>query len=142
MEPHFLDLEITESLIIANAVDTSQKMDELKKLGVNFSIDDFGTGYASLNYLKIFPFDKVKIDKSFIDGITLNSDDSSIVKAVIAMTKTMNIEVLAEGVEKKEQVEFLLANHCALVQGYYFSPPIDEKAVTELLKKQGIVSPP
>jgi len=135
LEPRFLELEITESLIIENAVDASQKMEELKKLGVKFSIDDFGTGYASLNYLKIFPFDKVKIDKSFIDGITLNSDDNSIVQAIIAITKTMNIEVLAEGVENKEQADYLLANHCVLVQGDYFSLPVEEKVVSELLKK-------
>jgi len=113
-----------------------EKMEELKKLGIHFSIDDFGTGYASLNYLKTFPFDKIKIDKSFIDNMTSNCEDSSIVEAIIAITKKMNIEVLAEGVEKKEQVDFLVKHQGNQVQGYYFSPPVDKDACTNLLKKQ------
>lgn len=136
LQAKYLELEITESLILGNATEIYQKMDVLKKIGVRFSMDDFGTGYASLNYLKTFPFDKVKIDKSFIDDIASSGEDSSIVEAIIAMTKNLNIKVLAEGVEKKEQVDFLLKHHSNQVQGYYFSPPADEKACTELLKTQ------
>lgn len=136
LEPHFLELEITENIILGDATEIYEKMEELKKLGIHFSIDDFGTGYASLNYLKTFPFDKIKIDKSFIDNMTSNCEDSSIVEAIIAITKKMNIEVLAEGVEKKEQVDFLMQHQGNQVQGYYFSPPVDKEACTALLKKQ------
>jgi len=136
LEPRFLELEITENIILGDAKEIYEKMEELKKLGIHFSIDDFGTGYASLNYLKTFPFDKIKIDKSFIDNMTSNCEDSSIVEAIIAITKKMNIEVLAEGVERKEQVDFLVQHQGNQVQGFYFSPPVDKEACTALLKKQ------
>lgn len=136
LAPQFLELEITENIILGDATDIYQKMEALKKMGVHFSMDDFGTGYASLNYLKTFPFDKIKIDKSFIDNMTSNCDDSSIVEAIIAITKKMNIAVLAEGVERKEQVDFLIRHHGNQVQGYYFSPPVDIETCTALLKKQ------
>jgi EAL domain-containing protein (putative c-di-GMP-specific phosphodiesterase class I) len=134
LDPRLLELEITESVILNNVTDVSQKMHELKKIGVSLSMDDFGTGYASLNYLKLFPFDKLKIDKSFIDGIASVSEDQSIVEAIINMTKSMGLQVLAEGVEKKEQVDFLREHHSNQVQGYYFSEPLDEKNCTELLQ--------
>jgi len=136
LDPRFLELEVTESLILKDISMVTKKMSELKALGIRFAMDDFGTGYASLNYLKCFPFDKVKIDKSFVDGITLNSEDSSIVEAIIGMTKTMGIDVLAEGVEKSEQVDFLREHHSNQVQGYYFSPPVNANKLSEMLKNQ------
>lgn len=136
IDPGCLELEITESLIMENSEDVSQKMIELKKLGVHLVMDDFGTGYASLNYLKCFPFDKIKIDKSFIDGITKNNEDRSIIEAIINMTKTMGLEVLAEGVEKKDQVDFLRQAHGNQVQGYYFSPALEAQECANLLQKQ------
>jgi diguanylate cyclase (GGDEF)-like protein/PAS domain S-box-containing protein len=135
LDPHFLELEMTESLIFKNIPETSEKMQELKKLGIHLSIDDFGTGYASFSYLKDFPFDKVKIDKSFIDGIHLNDHDNAIVEAIINMTTKMGIEVLAEGVEKAEQAEFLKNHHGNQVQGYYYCKPLDTEACTQLLLK-------
>jgi diguanylate cyclase (GGDEF)-like protein/PAS domain S-box-containing protein len=131
----YLELEMTESLIFKNIPETSEKMHELKNLGILLSIDDFGTGYASFSYLKDFPFDKVKIDKSFVNGIHLNEHDNAIVEAIINMTTKMGIQVLAEGVEKIEQAEFLKNHHGNQVQGYYYSKPLTAEESTELLKK-------
>lgn len=135
LAPHLLELEMTESIILENTTESALKMRELKEVGVSISMDDFGIGYASLNYLKFFPFDKLKIDKSFISGITKNSDDSAIVEAIIAMTKSMGLTVLAEGVEKIEQVNFLRERHSGQVQGFYFSPPIDAESFTTFLNE-------
>jgi len=133
LDPSCLELEMTESQIFKNIPDTAKKMQQLKALGLRFSIDDFGTGYASFSYLKYFPFDKVKIDKTFIKGIHVNSNDDAIVEAIINMTKKMGIEVLAEGVETKEQIAFLMSHHGNQMQGYYYSPPLDSQKFTELL---------
>jgi diguanylate cyclase (GGDEF)-like protein len=135
LDPHHLELEMTESLIFKNVPETSEKMQELKKMGILLSIDDFGTGYASFSYLKDFPFDKVKIDKSFVDGIHLNQHDNAIIEAIINMTTKMGIQVLAEGVEKLEQAEFLKKNHLNKVQGYYYSKPLNAEESTQLLLK-------
>ena len=134
LNPNCLELEITESLIMGNIAHVIEKMVALKELGVRFAIDDFGTGYSSLSYLKNFPFDTVKIDKSFMDNITTDSNNASIVEAIIGMTKNMGIDVLAEGVEHVEQVNFLREHHSNQVQGYYFSKPLSEQDCTELLK--------
>lgn len=133
LDPGFLELEITETLILGNVADVIHKMVELKAIGVRFAIDDFGTGYSSLSYLKHFPFDTVKIDKSFMDNINTDSNNASIVEAIIGMTKNMGIDVLAEGVEYLEQVDFLREHHGNQVQGYYFSKPLDVTDCTELL---------
>ena len=133
LDPSCLELEITESLILGNVTDVIQKMVELKTLGIRFAIDDFGTGYSSLSYLKHFPFDTIKIDKTFIDNITTDPNNASIVQAIIGMTKSLGIEVLAEGVEYFEQVEFLKKHHMNQVQGYYFSKPMNEEDCTRLL---------
>lgn len=135
LKPEYLELEMTESLIFKNVPETSEKMQELKQLGVVLSIDDFGTGYASFSYLKDFPFDKVKIDKSFVSGIHLNDHDNAIVEAIINMTTKMGIQVLAEGVEKIEQAEFLKNHHGNQVQGYYYSKPLNAEESTQLLMK-------
>ena len=132
-EPSCLELEITESLILGNITESIQKMIELKALGIRFAIDDFGTGYSSLSYLKHFPFDTIKIDKTFIDNITTDTNSASIVQAIIAMTKNLGIDVLAEGVEHIDQVKFLKKNHSNQVQGYYFSKPLSEEDCTHLL---------
>lgn len=134
-DPHLLELEITESLILSNVGDTIQQMKELKKLGVNLAVDDFGTGYSSLGYLKYFPFDKVKIDKSFIDEISSSKADNCIVEAIINMTNKLGLDVLAEGVETEEQIQYLQTHHGEQVQGYYYSKPLDEESCTAFLKK-------
>lgn len=135
LSPNCLEMEITESLIMGNVKEVVDKMVALKKLGVRFAIDDFGTGYSSLNYLKHFPFDTVKIDKTFIDNITTDINNASIVEAIIAMTKNMRIDVLVEGVEFLDQVHFLKKNHGGQVQGYYFSKPLNANDCSELLSQ-------
>ena len=137
--PKCLELEITEGLILSNIKQTAEKMAALKKIGVRFAIDDFGTGYSSLSYLKYFQFDTVKIDKTFINNVTTDSANSAIVEAIIAITKNLGVDVLAEGVELKEQVAFLKEHHSNQVQGYYYSKPLNEAACTELLKHHRII---
>lgn len=139
LNPHCLELEITEGLILSNIKETAEKMGMLKKMGVRFAIDDFGTGYSSLSYLKYFQFDTVKIDKTFINNVTTDSTNSSIVEAIIAITKNLGVDVLAEGVEQKEQVKFLKEHHSNQVQGYYYSKPLNEAACTELLTHNRII---
>lgn len=130
---NFLELEITESHMVGNIKEIITKMIELKNLGIRFAIDDFGTGYSSLSYLKHFPFDTVKIDKSFIDNINVDSNNASIVQAIISMTKSMGMDVLAEGVEHQEQVDFLKKYHSDQVQGFYFSKPLTVSECSALL---------
>jgi len=136
LDAGFLELELTESHIFRNFEETATKMHKLKALGIHLSIDDFGTGYASFSYLKYFPFDKVKIDKMFIQGIHLNNTDDAIVEAIINLANKMDMEVVAEGVEKPEQIAFLLSHHGNQMQGYYYSMPLDVEKCTELLTKE------
>jgi len=118
-----LEIEITETLLASNVNHAVDTLNSLKRLGVQLSIDDFGTGFSSLNQLKRFPIDRLKIDQSFIRNITNDNNDASITKAVIAMSKSMGIRVLAEGVETAEQLEFLRQSDCDEIQGYYISKP-------------------
>jgi diguanylate cyclase (GGDEF)-like protein/PAS domain S-box-containing protein len=134
LDPHTITLEMTESVILGNQQDISNKMHQLKQIGVHFAIDDFGTGYSTLNYLKYYPFDSIKIDKSFIQGVITNKGDKYIVEAIINMARTLGVMILAEGVESIEQVNFLKDRHANHVQGYFFSKPIDAEKCTELLK--------
>jgi EAL domain-containing protein (putative c-di-GMP-specific phosphodiesterase class I) len=136
LDPKDLELEMTESIILNNFAEARQKMEILKNIGVCLVIDDFGTGYSSLSYLKYFSFDKIKIDKSFIDGLGKNTNDSTIVQAIMAIAKQLGITVLAEGVERKEQIKFIAHQQDNQVQGYYFSRPLDEAACTHLLEEK------
>lgn len=136
LKPDCLELEITESIILEDIVTAVQKMIELKTLGIRFAIDDFGTGYSSLSYLKHFPFDTVKIDKVFIENVATDSNSASIVEAIIGMTKRLGINVLAEGIEHLDQVNFLRKHHSNQVQGYYFSKPLNEMECTKLLNQK------
>ncbi|MDO9206796.1 MAG: EAL domain-containing protein [Sulfuricurvum sp.] len=120
-----LEMEITESMLMHDVQGSIEMMKQLKKMGLSLSIDDFGTGYSSLKYLKEFPVDILKIDKSFIDEIPNNANDRMIAKAVIDLAHNLGMEVIAEGVEKLEQVEFLMQNGCPSVQGFYFSKAVD-----------------
>jgi EAL domain-containing protein (putative c-di-GMP-specific phosphodiesterase class I) len=99
-------------------------MAELRRLGVQLSIDDFGTGYSSLSTLKIFPVARLKIDKSFVDGLPHNANDSSVTSAVIALARNLNLKVIAEGVETAQQAAFLQSQNCDEVQGYHYSRPV------------------
>jgi EAL domain-containing protein (putative c-di-GMP-specific phosphodiesterase class I) len=108
----------------------------LNSLGMSVSIDDFGTGYSSLSYLRLLPVNKVKIDASFIREIPQNQDDASLTSAIIAMAHSLNLRVIAEGVEYKEQLEFLRSHNCDAVQGYLFSRPVAAPEATLLLQAQ------
>jgi len=121
---HKLELEMTESLLMSQADDAVRLLQELKALGISLSIDDFGTGYSSLAYLKQFPIDHLKIDKTFIDEVNNDHSNATIVRAVIAMATNMELRVTAEGVETDDQLAFLKAQQCSEAQGYYFSKPL------------------
>jgi diguanylate cyclase (GGDEF)-like protein/PAS domain S-box-containing protein len=119
-----LDLELTESTIMDRLEETTQTLRRLKNMGAHISIDDFGTGYSSLMYLKTFPIDTIKIDKSFVNDVTTDPDDQAITQAIISMAHSLKLDVVAEGVETKEQLELLKSQSCDVIQGYLFSKPI------------------
>ncbi len=121
---HHLEFEITESVALDNMKDTIAKILELKKVGISFSLDDFGTGYSSLSHLKDLPVDKLKIDRSFINDINVDIQDENLVKSIIQLADNLGIVTVAEGVETKQQVNWLKENGSMLLQGYYFSRPI------------------
>ena len=118
-----LQLEITESVLMQQVGTTVDTIFDLHKMGIRFSIDDFGTGYSSLSYLKRFPIDEVKIDKSFIRDLTKDSDDAAIVQAIIVMCESLNIDVIAEGVETDAQKDYLFDSGCENIQGFLISQP-------------------
>jgi diguanylate cyclase (GGDEF)-like protein len=124
MNPHLLELELTESLIMPNAEDTIETLNALKKMGMQISVDDFGTGYSSLSYLKRFPIDTLKIDQSFVRDMDHDADDCALVSAIIAMAHNLKLGVVAEGVEKVEQLKFLQGYNCDCVQGFLFGKPM------------------
>ncbi|MEW9900007.1 PAS domain S-box protein [Chitinivorax sp. PXF-14] len=138
LEPNWLELEITESMIMRNAEEAVQIMVELKEMGVQLSIDDFGTGYSSLNNLKHFPIHNLKIDGSFVEGIPTDADDMAITEVIISMAKKLGLKVIAEGVERADQLEFLREHGCDLVQGYMFSRPKPAADVELLFSALGI----
>lgn len=129
LEPTALELEITETLLMMNVDKAVEILSALKSIGVDLAIDDFGTGYSSLSYLNRFPVDRLKIDRSFVKDILNNSDDEAITKAVVAMAQSMNLEVIAEGVETAEQIELLTRLNCTEIQGYYLSKPIPASSI-------------
>jgi len=124
IRPEVLKLELTESLVLDNVDDTIHKMQELKKLGIKFSMDDFGTGYSSLSYLSRLPIDQLKIDQSFVRDITTDPHDAAIVQTIISMAQSLEMEVIAEGVETQEQREFLESRGCLAYQGYLYAKPL------------------
>lgn len=134
-----LKLEITEGAIMADPADAILKLAALRKLGVKVSIDDFGTGYSSLNYLRKLPIDTLKVDKSFIDDICTNLQNREIVRAILSMARSLNIETLAEGVETADQRDLLLNEGIQLIQGYYYSKPVTAQVFTEYLHKGAIL---
>jgi diguanylate cyclase (GGDEF)-like protein len=133
LEPHLLELEITESILMKDVAATTALLRGLKNLGVKIAIDDFGTGYSSLSYLKRFPVDTLKIDQSFVRDVTTVAEDAAIVSAVIALGKSLGLRVVAEGVETPEQRAFLQAHGCDEGQGHYFSQAIAAEAFARLL---------
>ncbi len=134
-DPTWLEFEVTETQLMENPDTAIEKLNLLNQMGIKISIDDFGTGHSSLSYLKRLPVKKLKIDKSFIDDIPGNEDDCTIIKAVVALANSLNLEVIAEGVETKEQNEFLRQHQCHLIQGYYYSRPIAINELRVFIKK-------
>lgn len=133
MDPALLELEITEGVLMQNVDATMVALNRLKALGVRLAIDDFGTGYSSLSYLQRFPIDVLKIDQSFIRGLGRDSNDAALVGAIISLGKSLNLTVIAEGVETLEQLNFLKALHCEEGQGYYFSKAVEPDAFVQYL---------
>ena len=119
-----LELELTEGMLMEQPEAASATMAALKQMGVRLSLDDFGTGYSSLSYLKRFPIDKLKIDQSFVREIPADDDSSAITGAIVSLAHSLQLKVIAEGVETKEQLDFLIQKGCDEVQGYYFSKPL------------------
>ena len=136
INPEFLELELTESMLMRNASTTVNALHSLGGLGVRFAIDDFGTGYSSLTYLRRFPIDTIKIDSSFIHDVTDNPDDAAIASAIIVMAQSLSLNVIAEGVENQGQLDFLTARDCYYVQGNFFSRPLPAEELTRLLEGQ------
>jgi len=133
LKPENVDLEITETIAMQDADNSIDKMHQLKELGVKLSMDDFGTGYSSLSYLHQFPLDILKIDRSFVKDIVGNSEDGAIARAVIAMSHSLNLQVVAEGVETEAQYQFLTDHGCEVIQGYLISRPVSAKEFEKLL---------
>ena len=132
-KPEWLELEITEGQMIKKPEEVIVKLKQINDLGIRVSIDDFGTGYSSLSFLKRLPIHRLKIDQSFIKDIPNDEDDMAIVNAIIALAKSLKLDLIAEGVETKEQTDFLLQNGCNNVQGYYFSQAVSEKEMKKML---------
>ena len=132
LPPEILELEITEGVLADDVKGASQILEELNGLGVRLSVDDFGTGYSSMSYLRRLPFNMLKIDKSFVDGLPLNNDARAIVTAIITLAHSLELEVVAEGVETREQFEYLRSLGCHLIQGYFFSPPVAPEVFRQL----------
>ncbi|MBA5690521.1 GGDEF/EAL domain-containing response regulator [Rugamonas apoptosis] len=137
--PACLGLEITEGTVMGDPDKAVAALKRLKDIGVSISLDDFGTGYSSLGYLKRFPIDVLKIDKSFVDDVTTNANDAAIALSVISLAHNLNLRVIAEGVETREQVDFLAQRGCDEMQGYYFSRPVGADAFTVLLREKRCV---
>lgn len=138
--PRYLELELTENVLMRDAKSTILVLHALSDLGVKLAVDDFGTGYSSFSYLRRFPIDTLKIDKSFVENMTSNADDATIVSAIINMGKSLKLRVIAEGVETPEQYAFLLAEQCEEGQGHFLGHPMAEETLTPLLKN-GYPSP-
>lgn len=133
MDPTLLELEITEGVLMQNVDATVSALNRIKALGVRLAIDDFGTGYSSLSYLRRFPIDVLKIDQSFIRGLSRDSSDAALVSAIISLGKSLKLTVIAEGIETLEQLDFLKAHHCEEGQGYYFSKAVAPDAFAHYL---------
>ncbi|OXS78035.1 EAL domain-containing protein [Domibacillus enclensis] len=122
--PEDIELEITEAMEFTASLAVIQNLSSCRDKGIQISIDDFGTGYSTFSYLKDFPVDKMKIDKYFIDEIGVNEQTEAILKSMIQLAKNLGYSVVAEGVETKEQVQFLMDNGCSVIQGFYIDRPL------------------
>jgi len=130
----WIELEVTESQIMANPEEAIKILQEISNFGIELAVDDFGTGYSSLAYLKRLPINKLKIDQAFVKGLPHDEEDVAIAKAVIALAKSLNLKIIAEGVETKEQKEFIVEHGCENIQGYLYSKPLPVSEMQTLLK--------
>ncbi len=135
IDPSLLEIEIVENVLMENVQKVERSLNALRKFGITVAIDDFGTGYSSLSYLKKLPIHTLKIDKSFVQDVPHKKDDAQIVSTIISMGQKLGLEVVAEGVETKEQMEFLKSQNCYLMQGYYFSEPISSAEFEDMLER-------
>jgi EAL domain-containing protein (putative c-di-GMP-specific phosphodiesterase class I) len=135
LEPHRLELEITEEVLMQNTETTVKTLHQLRSLGIRFSLDDFGTGYSSLKYLLSFPFDKIKIDRCFVKNLGQESESAAIVKAVASLAHSLKITTTAEGVETEVQLDHVRKLGCTDVQGFLFSPPVPAQELTKMFSK-------
>ncbi|MGI6691536.1 MAG: EAL domain-containing protein [Christensenellales bacterium] len=140
VNPKYIEMEITESLLSKNPEDVLEKIYQLKELGISIAIDDFGRGYSSLHRLKLVPFDRIKIDKDIIDYIDLKGNEAPITEVIILLARAFSADTTAEGVETKEQADFLRNIACDEIQGYYYSKPLSAEALEEFLKKNDMAS--
>ncbi len=138
LAPQYLELELTESLLLANAELMLSVVQELKAMGLTLAIDDFGTGYSSFAYLRQFQIDKLKIDRSFIRDVAVNRDDAAITAAIISMARSLRLKVIAEGVEDEAQMSFLRGKQCDEIQGYYFSKPLTAAETADTLRRTAV----
>lgn len=138
MPPKNLVLELTETAVMQNPEEAISILDKVNGAGVKLAVDDFGTGYSSLNYLKQLPISKLKIDRSFVNDIGVDQNGEAIVKAILALAHSLNLEVVAEGVEEQFQVDFLRGHECEVLQGYFFSRPLGVEDVSELLRQEQV----
>jgi EAL domain-containing protein (putative c-di-GMP-specific phosphodiesterase class I) len=136
LDPRYLQLEITEGIAMQDAELATAVLTDLQKMGVQIVIDDFGVGYSSLNYLKRFPINALKIDRSFVRDLTADPNDSAIASTIIAMAHALNLTVVAEGVETEEQLTFLREHQCHEFQGYHCARPLPADKLEELLRKR------
>jgi EAL domain-containing protein (putative c-di-GMP-specific phosphodiesterase class I) len=136
LSPDSLELELTEGIMMDDTRSTIDALESLKRLGVRLSIDDFGTGYSSLSYLTRFPLDELKIDRSFVIDIDKSEHNANLVAAIIAMARSLNLELVAEGVETRQQYRFLTEHGAAIIQGYLFSKPVSAKELRPLLRER------
>jgi diguanylate cyclase (GGDEF)-like protein/PAS domain S-box-containing protein len=141
LDPHCLEIELTESMVIADVKRTIDILKQLKTLGLQISIDDFGTGYSSLAALKRFPIDVLKIDQSFVQDLTVDPDSAAIVTAIISLGHSLNLQIIAEGVETAGQLAYLQERGCDLIQGYFFSRPLDATAFADLIQQDKTLPP-
>jgi predicted signal transduction protein with EAL and GGDEF domain len=140
LEPRYLELELTETVLIEDSRSVADVLEELKDIGVLLALDDFGTGYSSLSHLKRFPIDTLKIDQSFVRDLTVDEDDAGIVTAVIGMGRSLHMRVVAEGVETREQLEILQEHGCPQGQGYYFCRPVPAEEFGHLLESDTVAT--
>ncbi len=140
LDPKYLELDLTETVLMQDADPVAHTLGQLKAIGVRLAIDDFGTGYSSLSYLTRFPIDTLKLDQSFLNDIIVDSDRNIIVDAVVSLGRRLKKKVLAEGVETPEQLRFIQHLGCDEGQGHYLSPPVDAQQISKLIEK-GLMIP-